>query len=121
MPAYSGEMGEDGKTRTILTKPRHPDDIQALADLGLRGLHPPPPFWSENFTKKRSILAIFRASTPSFLDRIVDKSSHERLATPPLSKISRSPMYKCDSMMDMGIFSWCKRKGGRGATLLLKE
>ena len=61
----------------------------ALADLGggLRGLQ--PPLSSKNFTKKRSFLAIFRAATPPFPDRMVDKSSHERLQ-PPLSKISRS-------------------------------
>ena len=49
---------------------------------GLRGLQ--PPLCSENFTKKRSFLAIFYGcNPPPFPDRMVDKSSHEMLQTPP--------------------------------------
>ena len=47
---------------------------------------PPPPFWSGNFTRKRSFFAMFRAVT--LLTRLNDgQGSHERLQ-PPLSPVT---------------------------------
>ena len=60
-----------------------------LADLGGGLPEVATPLWSENFTQKMSFFAIFRTAPPSFQDRMVDKSSHERLQS-LLSKISRS-------------------------------
>ena len=55
------------------------------------GVATPPPLWSENFTKKRSFWPFWGLQPPPpFPDRLMDKSSHERLQSPPLSKISRS-------------------------------
>ena len=48
-----------------------------------------PPFGWKILPKKGQFWP-FLGLQPPFPDRIVDKSSHERLQTPPLSKISRS-------------------------------
>ena len=62
----------------------------ALADLGggLRGLQ--PQLWSENFTKKRSFFAIFRAATPPPPFRTELWTKVVMRGCNPLSKISGS-------------------------------
>ena len=71
---------------------------------GLRGLHPPPPIWSENFTNKRSFLP-FLGLQPPFPDRMVDKRSHQSWEDVYVDRAAAIPPLYVKTFVDLPMYN----------------